>query len=215
MEPVSERSIVGLSKVDVEPQTWNTYLRLYSTFYHGKTKPLTPTRLHDLTSFVIHRLLATSLEPSETPTMTLSNCLARAIILYLLILQGPIYYTNAFMSSRTISQLLPHLAKRTMSLTHASVDLWVAAVGLVASYGTPHYVLLQERVRLVSSFLHLAAWEDASSRIKDVLWLETPHMESVFQSHWDVALGHNCPLITLPSLQIAPATNISRPQIET
>ncbi|KAK2054787.1 hypothetical protein LY76DRAFT_619015 [Colletotrichum caudatum] len=58
--------------------------------------PLAPARLHDLTCFVIHRLLLSMPRGgSDTHQSPASECARNAIILYMFIVQGPTYYSHA------------------------------------------------------------------------------------------------------------------------
>lgn len=193
----------AVSEVELEPETWNVFARLYGIFYRANTRSLPLIRLHDLTCFVVHRLLSPAASPTSAPI--LSDCIRCAMILYMLILQGPIYYSHAGILQKMTAQLDAQLQRRVDLQVSSPVDLWLIAVGLVASHGTPYYESFQNRTRHISAFLALEAWKEASELVKSVLWLEAPHTEYVFQSHWDIALGHNCQLVTFGSAQIAPS----------
>ncbi len=192
----------ALSEEDVEPETWNLFARLYGIFHRANRTPLPLLRLHDLTCFVVHRLLSPPV--SELPSSTLSDCIRCATILYMLILQGPIYYSHAAILYTTTARLLVQLQSRVPSKASGPLDLWLVAIGLVASHNTPSYGPFQSIVRSLSESLELQSWKEASPPAKSVLWLEAPHTEYVFQSHWDIALGHDCQLVTFGPAQIAP-----------
>ncbi|ATY66024.1 Fungal transcriptional regulatory [Cordyceps militaris] len=195
ISPIPEWSIPrfvepsALSEADVEPETWNVFAHLYGIFHRANHTPLPLLRLHDLTSFVIHRLLSPS-SPSEPPPAPLrSDCVRCGTILYMLLLQGPIYYTHAAILRKTTARLVAQLPAGGGA--SGALELWLVAVGLVASHDTPSYAAGQ------------------GPRIS-VLWLEAPATEYVFQSHWDTALGHDCPLVTFGPVQIAPFVTSSQ-----
>lgn len=207
--PIAEWSITrsidptAVSEQDVRPNTWNVFARLYGIFHRANHTPLPLLRLHDLTCFVVHRLLSpTALEP---PFSTISDCIRCTTILYVLILQGPIYYSHAEILYKTTARLLMQLQSRVPSQMSAPLNFWLVAVGLVASHNTPSYGPIQNMVRSLSRASGLQSWKEASPFVKSVLWLEAPHTEYVFQSHWDIALGHDCQLVTFGSAQIAPS----------
>ncbi|KAM3522810.1 hypothetical protein MY4038_008450 [Beauveria bassiana] len=205
VSPIPEWSIPqtadppALSEADLDPETWNVFSRLYGIFQRAKRAPLPLLRLHALTCFVVHRLLT----PTEPPS-ALSDCVRCAMVLYMLILQGPIYYPHAAIMHKTTAQLVTQLQDCARLRAFSPLELWLVAIGLVASHGTPFNKVLQEEARVQSTFLGLHSWNDTSVLIKSVLWLEAPRMEMVFQSHWDMALGHDCPLVTFGSVQSAP-----------
>ncbi|KAM3539900.1 hypothetical protein ARSEF1564_007172 [Beauveria bassiana] len=205
VSPIPEWSIPqtadppALSEADLDPETWNVFSRLYGIFQRAKRAPLPLLRLHALTCFVVHRLLT----PTEPPS-ALSDCVRCAMVLYMLILQGPIYYPHAAIMHKTTAQLVTQLQDCARLRASSPLELWLVAIGLVASHGTPFNKVLQEEARVQSTFLGLHSWNDTSVLIKSVLWLEAPRMEMVFQSHWDMALGHDCPLVTFGSVQSAP-----------
>ena len=200
IEQTTDLTDVPLAGIDVEPMVWNIFARLYNIFRRAKRIPLPPTRLHDLTCFVVHRLLPLPASPAESGSIV-SDCIRCAIILYMLILQGPTYYTHASLLHKITSRLRLNLSDCAIS---APLNLWLVAIGLVASHGTSYYALFQAKVRSLSTSLGLETWEVSSVHIKRILWLDAPHIESIFQSHWDIALGHHCELVTLNSTQIAP-----------
>ena len=209
ISPIPEWSVTrsidptALSEGDVAPDTWNVFTRLYGIFHRANRTPLPLLRLHDLTCFVVHRLL--SPPASELPSSTNSDSIRCATILYMLILQGPIYYSHAAIMYKTAARLLMQLQGRAPSQASGQLDSWLVAVGLVASHNTQSYEPFQDMVRSLSRVLGLQSWKEASSVVKSVLWLEAPHTEHVFQSHWDIALGHDCQLVTFGSAQIAPS----------
>ena len=203
IEQTTDLANLCLCDGDVEPAIWNVFVRLYSIFQHAKSIPLTPTRLHDLTCFVIHRLLLSPPAVSETCTSILSDCVRCAIILYMLILQGPTYYTHISLLQNITARLALQLQKNAARPQPGVLDSWLVAIGLVASHGTSYHQLFRDKVRRLSKSLSFNTWEESFALMKSVLWLESPHIECIFQGYWDTALGDDCQLVTLNSTQIA------------
>lgn len=197
-----------ISRTSIDAETWNIYTRIYGIFKHSDSAPLTPTKLHDLTSFAIHRLLTPLSTDTGSFSNDLSSCLRLGVTIYMLLMQGPTYYTHLGLMGRATAQLASRLSPdRPLS---SALDLWLVAVGLAAAHNTALYQSFQNRARFMSEYLQLGAWSDCSKRIKDVLWLRNPDKESVFQSHWDTALGYSCEVVMVPFAQIAPV-NVESP----
>lgn len=197
-----------LSRTSMDAETWNIYTRIHGIFKRSDSKPLTPTRLHDLTSFAIHRLLTPLPTDPGSFSNEASSCLRLGITIYMLLIQGPTYYTHLGLMQRVLAQLALRLSPGQPLLS--SLDPWLVAVGLAAAHNTTLYQSFQNMAMSRSEYLQLGAWSDCSQRIKDVLWLQVPDKESIFQSHWDTALGYSCEVVTVPFAQIAPV-NVESP----
>lgn len=179
--------------VDMDVDVENVFVRLRHIFRCAERTPLPPTRLHDMICFVLHRLLAPSTVQSyQNPT---SECIRYAIVLYLFITQGPTYYTHAVLSNTIVSHLVENLTHLTsLPRAQGSLDVWLLAIGIVASNGTTHRQWFAEQIQSLAPRLGITCWEDALLRIRRILWLETPHAESLFRPHWDAAVNVACPL---------------------
>ncbi|TQV94921.1 Fungal transcriptional regulatory protein [Cordyceps javanica] len=163
-------------KADIEPEIRNVFARIHGIFRRTGSVPLPPLRLHDLTCFVVHRLLSPPV--SEAPSSTLSDCVRCGILLYMLILQGPIYYTHAAILCKTAARLVVQLCNSANTQAAGPLELWLVAIGLVASHGTLSYGALQEKTRSLSALLGLQSWKDARALVKSVLWLEAPRTDA-------------------------------------
>lgn len=177
-----------LSGLDVDNDVVQTLTRLRGVFQRAQRVPLTSTRLHDMTCFVIHRLLLSS---SETPVSSpLTESIRHGIILYLFTIQGPTYFSHAVIFHQILNRFTAHLKQLDLiHHTHDPIDVWFLAVGMVAATGTPQYPWFLERARAVAALLYLNTWDDVSFRITSVLWLETRQSESIFRPHWDAVLN--------------------------
>ncbi len=178
--------------IDVTPGVRNVFIRLSFIFQRAKRTPLPPTRFHDLTCFVIHRLLSTPATTRRRESIS-SDCVRCAIILYMLLLQGPTYFTHASILSTVAARLVAELQQlETMPRVYGPVDLWLVAIGLTASHDTPYYELFRDKAKFLSGSLHLSSWREASVPIKTILWYDLPYNEHSFQNSWNLALGLEC-----------------------
>lgn len=179
----------GLNGLDIDPEVRNVFMRLRSVFQRAQQIPFPSTRLHDLTCFVIHRLLLSALSATSQPS-PLTECLRYATILYMLIIQGPTYFSHAVIFNRTLNQFIGHLEQlQSTQRVDQSLDVWFLTVGMAASVGTPHYQWLMGKARATAASLEMAAWSDTLVYIKSVLWLETHQSISVFRPHWDAVFS--------------------------
>jgi len=188
--PALDQNVLGCYGAFVDSEVENVLARLRNVFQRAQQVPLTPTKLHDLTCFVVHRLMSPSLVTIGTPSSPLSECIRCAIILYMLTIQGPTYYTHAAMSA-TIAGLLAMCYEQLESTlhVHGPIDVWLMAVGLVASAGMPSHGWFIEKSRRICEELRIHSWEGAAATVKRVLWLETARGKDMFRAHWDVAWG--------------------------
>lgn len=177
-----------LGDVEVDYAVRNVLVRLRYIFRRAQQVPLQPTRLHDLTCFVIHRLLL-SVSGTTTPGSSHTECIRYATILYMFIIQGPTYYSHAVLLNTILTRFLGHLKAMESELrVYGSLDVWLLAVGLVASTGSAHYRWFMERAQNVSASMQLADWENVLEHVRDILWLEIPQGDDIFRSHWDTIL---------------------------
>lgn len=188
--PALDQDILQGCGAFVDTQVENVFARLRNVFQRAQQVPLTPTKLHDLTCLVVHRLLSSSSTTIGTPPSPLSECIRCAIILYMLIIQGPTYYTHAAMSATIAGRLaMCHGQLESTLRVHGPLDVWCMAVGMVASAGTPSHGWFVEKARKVAEALRIQSWEGISDAVKRVLWLETTRGEDMFRAHWDVVWG--------------------------
>jgi hypothetical protein len=94
------------------------------------------------------------------------------------------------MMDMIVTRLMGHLNQ--LESTHRvydSLDIWIIAIGMVASTGTANYPRFKERARGLSTSLRLENSDDALFHIKRVLWLEILQGENAIRSHWDSVIG--------------------------
>lgn len=179
----------GIDGLDVNFDVANVFLRLRAIFQRAATTPLSTTRLHDLASFVIFRLLPSRSKISYSRLLPTTDSIRYAVILYMFIIHGPTYYSHAVILDAITARFIDSLRQINLDpVIHESLHVWFTAIGLVASADTTRYGWFQERAREVVSMLGVTMWEDLYIRIRDVLWLEMTRGEWTFRSHWDVIL---------------------------
>lgn len=178
-----------ISSIDVDYAVRNVFIRLRNVFQQAQRIPFPTTRLHDLTCFVVHRLLLSTSDTANSQSSPITECIRYAIILYMFIIQGPTYYSHAVILNMIVVRFIEHLEQlESTPRVFGSIDLWLLAVGMVASTGTTHYQRFMERIGAMAASLQVGNWNDALDRIKSVLWLETLQGEYIFRLHWNTTL---------------------------
>ncbi|KAM0273230.1 hypothetical protein ACHAQH_008366 [Verticillium albo-atrum] len=98
--------LIDLSSYEIDDAVSNVINRLRNVFQKAQHAPFSTTRLHDLTCFVVHRLLLSKPDPSEASSSPLNECIRYATILYMFIIQGPTYYSHAVIMNEVIAGLI-------------------------------------------------------------------------------------------------------------
>ncbi|KAJ5847991.1 hypothetical protein N7455_011948 [Penicillium solitum] len=183
--------LFDLSTIEVDYAVKNVFNRLRNIFQRVRNIPFPATQLHDLTCFVIHRLLLSALATTISLPSPMTESIRYGIILYMFIAQGPTYYSHAVILNTILLRFmenLEHLASTPR--VYDLLDVWFAAVGMVASAGTAHHQQFMKRARDVAAALQLESFGDTLIHIKSVLWLEKPQCEDLFRSHWGTIFDH-------------------------
>ncbi|KZN85617.1 hypothetical protein EN45_098070 [Penicillium chrysogenum] len=176
---------LNVSTIEVDYAVNNVFNRLRNIFQRARSIPLPATQLHDLTCFVIHRLLLSAPATAISPSSPTTESIRYGIILYMFIAQGPTYYSHAVIQNTIVIRFMEHLEHLASTRVYESLDVWFAAVGLVASAGTAHHGWFMKRAQDIAAALQLGNFGDTLTHIKTVLWLEKPQSEDLFRSHWD------------------------------
>ncbi|KAK4133224.1 hypothetical protein BT67DRAFT_405294 [Trichocladium antarcticum] len=206
LDPSARHEWSELAGAD-DQEVRNVFLRLRHVFARAQQRgPFPATRLHDLTCFVVHRLLLSAPNPTPAPPPPTTECVRYAIVLYMLIVQGPTYYSHAILFNTVLARFTAHLTQLDATPRPCgSLDLWFLAIGLVASAGTAHYPRFVARSGAVTVCLQLRDWHDVLGHIRGILWLETARGEHVFRPHWDGILGSAGPVRDLV-VRVLPGT---------
>ncbi|KAL2821213.1 hypothetical protein BJX63DRAFT_379652 [Aspergillus granulosus] len=195
--PYDEPPPLNGLQIDIDFPVRNVLIRLRNAFNRAQGTPFPSTRLHDLTCFVIHRLLL-STPRSTVPSSPLTESIRHAIILYMFIIHGPTYYSHAVIMNSIVIRFIENLtALELIPRPHDSLDVWFTAIGMVASAGTPSYHWFLRKAQTLASdsdsTICLRHWADILAHIKSLLWMDTPAAESIFQPHWDAMLTNAGP----------------------
>lgn len=181
-----ENDVSELTGIDLDEPVKKTLYRLRNISQRAQRTPLSNTHLHDLTCFVIHRLLPRDPTMTTTQSSSTTECIRYGIILYMLIIHGPTYYSHAVILNTIIGRFLGHMKILAMTTPpYGALKVWLTAVGMVASTGTIHYQRFLEKAWTVVEGQKLRNWEDTLVHIRGILWLETPKAESIFRDHWE------------------------------
>ncbi|KAK8034923.1 hypothetical protein PG993_009918 [Apiospora rasikravindrae] len=174
---------------DLETQTKSILARLNQVVRESQTSGLSTTDLHDLTCYVIHRLLLLPcLTDQYSQSTTISECIRHAMILYMFIIHGPTYFPHTAMMNGITLQLRNGL--EVLFATGREYDevlLWLVSVGLVASVDTTEHRWFRTRAAQSTLLLGLYTWEDVLAQMRVVLWLDTP-LGSSFWRKWEEIL---------------------------
>ncbi|KAJ5915643.1 hypothetical protein N7466_011576 [Penicillium verhagenii] len=202
----------GFNNLDIDYDVWNVFIRLRSVLERSQRAPFSSTQLHDLTCFVIHRLLLSAPNMETAQPSPITESLRYAIILYMLIIQGPTYYSHAVIMNTMVTRFVECFKQlESTPRVYDSLDVWLISIGLLTSANTIHYQWFVERAQIVSAYLQLRDFNDALVQIKSVLWLEAPQGDENFRSHWDSILYVEN---TLESLQLTFSVSPSRSSAE-
>jgi multisubunit Na+/H+ antiporter MnhF subunit len=167
--------------VDIDYEVRNVFFRLRNIFRRAERIPFPTTQLYDLTCFVVHRLLLTVPNVNNVEPSLITECVRYALILYMFIVHGPTYYSHAVILNTMIMHLMEYFEQLSpTSRFDSPLDIWLVVIGMVSSTGTVHHQWFVRRAKLLAASIPLNNSDDVLTRIKDILWLETPHGEDIF-----------------------------------
>lgn len=173
----------------LDPRITDILCRLHNLF-DSNQYTLTTTDLHDLTLFVVHRLLLWSPQnqiDNFRCDLTASGSVRHALVLYMLMVQGPTYFSHARFQYATALKLQAQLEHTwyTMLVSHSSLALWLLSVGMVASDGVPEAQWFNAQASKAAETLNLQIWDDVVIRLQEIVWLDSPAAELLFQQKWN------------------------------
>ena len=178
-----------LTNAKIDPEIGGVLSRLRFIFSDTRNPGLSTTDLHDLTCFVLHRLIR-PLQPSHgdgTRDRAVAECMRHSIILYMLIVHGPAYFSHAELQYTTATQLrvnLEHLSSFGPQ-NEDSLILWLTSIGMVASDGTPNCIWFADYARRAGEKLGVSSWKEVLFHLRNIIWLEKQQAEIAFQRKWD------------------------------
>lgn len=175
-----------LDYLDVDPAVRNILARLRSIFHQPQLSCLTTTELHDLTCFVVHKLLLLPpLSPAHPRQLPTSECLRYALVLYMLTIHGTTYYSHHYLVNIVLFQLKGnYVALSHANYSHGSLEIWVSSVGMLVSTSTTDYQWFTDEACAAAVALCLHTWEDVLTHLQSVLWVGT-QQEDALREKWE------------------------------
>lgn len=172
--------------LNINPPLGSILSRLRTLFQDPRHSNLTNTALHDLTCYVIHRLLLLPPLIDGNPMQSAaSECLRYAASLYMLIVHGTTYYSHAGLAHIIILQLRYHLMVLAgTSYMHEPHIVWALSVGMVSTIGGEGHQWFLNETHAAAETLGLKTWADALIRLQSILWIRMPQ-EELFHQTWN------------------------------
>ncbi|KAH8680017.1 hypothetical protein BGZ60DRAFT_242153 [Tricladium varicosporioides] len=187
------RSLMDLKSLHLNPVLEDTITRLrnifgkYSRHSTGLATPLelSSTDLHDLTCFVLHRLLPLpAIEDVNALTADISDAMHCATSIFMFIIHGHTYYTHITILNSLVLRLKTHLECMEVSTNDISpVFVWLHSVGMVASTEIGDSQWFLDRARLIANTLDIRSWDDILANLECVLWFHNSRTKS-FKHQW-------------------------------
>ncbi|KAJ6013471.1 hypothetical protein N7540_008062 [Penicillium herquei] len=188
LDPTTLDDLSELNDIEVDYAVWNVFIRLRNILHRTQRIPITSTQLHDLTCFVIHRLLLSAPTSIHLPTSPITESLRYAIIIYMLLIQGPTYYSHAVIMNTMVTRFIEYFKQlESTPRLYDSLDIWLITVGLMSAAGTSHHQWFVEKAQFISASLELDNFDDVLVHMKSVLWFETPQGQELemVRPHWN------------------------------
>lgn len=181
---VSDAPGMAFTDLDLDPVMNNILTRLRSIFYQGA---LSTTELHDLTCFVVHKLLLLPpFLPANTPRSLVSECFRYAMVLYMLVIHGTTYYPNEHLMTKILIKLKEHFTALVSKddRDHSALKFWILLVSMVAASWTPACDLFMSQAHEAAQNMGIESWDDVVDRLESVLWLRS-QQDELFRRSWD------------------------------
>ncbi|OBT65849.1 hypothetical protein VE03_05456 [Pseudogymnoascus sp. 23342-1-I1] len=184
MAPDVEEGI--LDNLDLDHAVRSILARLRNIFHQPQLSNLTTTELHDLTCFVVHKLLLLPpLSPAHPMQSSTSECLRYALVLYMLTIHGTTYYSHHHLVNTILLQLKGYyVALSHANYTHGSLEIWVSSVGMLASTSTTDYQWFMDQACVAAVALSLHTWDNVLTHLQSILWVRT-QQEGVLREKWE------------------------------
>ncbi|KAH9222402.1 hypothetical protein DL95DRAFT_173440 [Leptodontidium sp. 2 PMI_412] len=143
-------------------------------------KDLNTNDLHDLTCFVLHKLLL----PSHIQLTAISECVRYALAIYMFVIHGPTYYSHAAI----LHQITLVLQNRLQELEQSqdmdvSLFLWCLSVGLSASTGTEEHDWFFNRAATSTHSLGIETHDSVEFYLRNIFTLDV-RSETMFRGAW-------------------------------
>ena len=201
-EELFATNIWGLSDNDhvhaaIEPEILETFALIQTFFARKQLKPQRSVALHDVTGFIVQKLLLctpltnlgkdmdVALSKSPSP---LSKCFSFSLALYMLFVHGRTYYSHADLAQRLAAEVREHWALTLQqSWCYTTFNIlrpWILSVSLVAVEKPSNYEWFQEEARNAADALGLSTWEDVLLHLERVLWWSSLECSEFVRQSW-------------------------------
>lgn len=174
---------VDIENLILDEPVANIFYRLRNLSHAAQQLPLSTTKFHDLTCFVVHRLLPAC---SDLSCSASTGVMRYALILYMLIIHGTTYYPHTLVLNQALAQFVKFYEQSELVFhTQCALQVWLLAIGMVASIGTSHYPRLAGKARTIAASMRMCTWDQVFIHVKSILWFDTVPGETGFRPHWD------------------------------
>lgn len=146
--------------------------------------------LHDLTCYVLHKLLL----PFPTELTSISESFRYALATYMFIIHGPTYYSHAAILHNIVLQLRYHLqAAITSNKKDSSLLIWCLSVGMSASIGTDANDWFMTHATTLARSEGLETWESVESCLQSILAIDA-QSKAIFHTAWQPMFNSSAPM---------------------
>lgn len=189
---VQHKEMFSVDGVELDPIITGIMVRVGSVL----GLELTGTELHDLTCFVLHKLLLLpALAATDATATAISECLRYAAALFMLLLHGTTYYSHHELTAALQMQLKGHLRQVLgTNYIYSAAGIWILSIGMAISNdslssSTEDIQWFTDQAYVAKSALGLHTWEDVLSCLEKVLWVRTwQHGAGLVRQGWDEVL---------------------------
>jgi hypothetical protein len=187
-----DANMLNLESLDIQPALQNILIRLRKIFRQPTmtdspkiTTILSASDLHDLTCFVIHRLLLlpTPIRMNSRPA-SLSESLRYAICIYMFVIHGPTYFPHTSILQSLVLQLKYRLSLALSSSVQNQLSVWLVTAGMAGSLTPSESRWFMDQALDLCATLKLQSWEDTKLCLESVLWLDIGSGD-VFRQAWE------------------------------
>jgi hypothetical protein len=187
--------LLSLNDLDLEPTVRSVFARLRivlrcdeTSSFENNSPSLTTNDLHDLSCYVLHRLLLPPCDISERSTI--SECIRYATSIYVLLVHGPTYYSHAALLDKLIIQLQFYLIKIiTTADYHNPFVLWCLTVGMASSMRSDEHQWYLAQAAAWLTQPGFRSWDIIESHLQSVLWVNT-RCGLMFRQAWEQIIIH-------------------------
>ncbi|MAD86707.1 MAG: hypothetical protein CL912_27435 [Deltaproteobacteria bacterium] len=172
----------GLACFDIDSSLKDILIRLQVILYPpiSRGANLCTNDLHDLTCYVLHKLLL----PFTAELTPESECLRYALAIYMFVIHGPTYYSHLAILHQIVLKLRNHLrAVMTPNDMDSSLLIWCFSIGMSASIGTEAHDWFITSAAPLTSSQGLETLDNVESCLQSILPLDA-QSKAMFHVAW-------------------------------